>query len=153
MLESASSIAHPRAPGKPTTTTLTVRNAHGSRVTLRVAALSGTRLCAQAESSTPDTLHVIEVAAFGSEQIVSFRPWIAVTLELSPDHLVGTTVEAYAAAKQRVFENQAVMTSVVNADDEPTMTLTPGRRQHELFSRRVRLMRSTVIESGWWWNG
>ena len=79
----------------------------------------GAPLSAQVDDSTPDTLHVVETSSFQLEQIDTFHPWIAVMLNFSPDHLDRhPTVEAYAAAKARIFENQDARDwAVVNADD------------------------------------
>ena len=50
---------------------------------------------------------VAEVSSFQLETIDTFRPRIAVYLNLTPDHLDRyPTLEAYAAAKARIFENQ-----------------------------------------------
>ncbi|MFN7982305.1 MAG: UDP-N-acetylmuramoyl-L-alanine--D-glutamate ligase [Vicinamibacterales bacterium] len=138
--------------GKSTTTTLIGRMLAEAGFHVAVGGNIGHPVSAQVESSTPDTLHVIEVSSFQLEQIVSFRPWIAVMLNFSPDHLDRHhTVEAYAAAKQRVFENQGGDDfAVVNADDEPAMTLSAGTAAtRRLFSRRSAIDAGTVIESGW----
>jgi UDP-N-acetylmuramoylalanine--D-glutamate ligase len=50
---------------------------------------------------------VCELSSFQLEDIETFRPRIAVLLNLSPDHLDRHgTVEAYRTAKLRIFENQ-----------------------------------------------
>ena len=75
-------------------------------------------------------LHVVEVSSFQLETTDTFHPWIAVLLNLSPDHLDRhPTFEAYAAAKARVFANQTADDwAVVNADDAPSMALAAGGR-------------------------
>jgi UDP-N-acetylmuramoylalanine--D-glutamate ligase len=75
-----------------------------------------------------------------------------VMLNFSPDHLDRhRTVEAYAGAKARVFENQEASDfAVVNADDQPAMQLAASTRAaRRLFSRRSALADATVIENGW----
>jgi UDP-N-acetylmuramoylalanine--D-glutamate ligase len=61
---------------------------------------------------------VVEVSSFQLEGIETFRPDLAVFLNLSPDHLDRhPSFEAYAQAKARIFENQtAADWAVVNAD-------------------------------------
>jgi UDP-N-acetylmuramoylalanine--D-glutamate ligase len=55
-----------------------------------------------------DQLVVCELSSFQLEDIVEFRPWIAVLLNLEPDHLDRHgSLEAYRDAKLRIFENQA----------------------------------------------
>ena len=74
-------------------------------------------------------------------------------LNLSPDHLDRHRhVEAYVAAKARIFENQqADDWAVVNADDR-AVHATCAQDQgapRRLFSRRGAIERGTVIEDGW----
>ena len=87
---------------------------------------------------SPDTFHVVETSSFQLEQIDTFHPWIAVMLNVSPDHLDRhPDVEAYAAAKTRVFENQDSRDwAVVNADDPTVLALArKGRAAIRLFAR------------------
>ena len=54
-----------------------------------------------------DTWIVCELSSFQLEDIEQFRPRIGVLLNLTPDHLDRHgSVEAYRAAKLRIFENQ-----------------------------------------------
>jgi len=102
--------------------------------------------------STPDTFHVVETSSFQLEQIDTFHPWIAVMLNLSPDHLDRHPgVEAYAAAKARIFENQnANDFAVINADDPAVLGLARrGRATTRLFSHAGSIDRGTVVEDGW----
>ena len=50
---------------------------------------------------------VVELSSFQLEDVETFRPRVAVLLNLEPDHLDRHgTFEAYRAAKLRIFENQ-----------------------------------------------
>jgi UDP-N-acetylmuramoylalanine--D-glutamate ligase len=62
---------------------------------------------------------VAEVSSFQLETIQQFKPWIAILLNVTPDHLDRhRTQEHYQAAKRRIFENQTRQDwMVVNADD------------------------------------
>ena len=62
---------------------------------------------------------VAEVSSFQLETIKRFRPWIAVLLNVTPDHLDRhPTQEEYRATKQRIFENQTPEDwALINADD------------------------------------
>jgi UDP-N-acetylmuramoylalanine--D-glutamate ligase len=105
--------------GKSTTTTLVGRMlAAGGRKVL-VSGNIGVPLSAHVEQSTPDTLHVVETSSFQLETTSTFRPWVAVWLNLADDHLDRhPSVAAYAAAKARIFVNQTANDwAVVNADD------------------------------------
>ena len=55
----------------------------------------------------PGSWVVVEASSFQLENVDTFRPRVAVLLNLEPDHLDRhPSFEAYAAAKLRVFENQ-----------------------------------------------
>jgi UDP-N-acetylmuramoylalanine--D-glutamate ligase len=138
--------------GKSTTTALTGRmlEAAGFRVT--VGGNIGAPLSAQVADSTPDSFHVVETSSFQLEQIDTFHPWIAVMLNFSPDHLDRhPSVEAYAAAKARIFEKQGVTDwAVVNADDPGVLAMARrGRARLRLFSLRTPLEDGTVVDTGW----
>jgi UDP-N-acetylmuramoylalanine--D-glutamate ligase len=138
--------------GKSTTTALTGRllEAAGFRVT--VGGNIGAPLSAQVSESTPDTLHVVEASSFQLEQIDTFRPWISVMLNFSPDHLDRhPTVAAYGAAKARIFENQEPTDfAVINADDPAVLELAHrARAQKRYFARTRPILDGTVVENGW----
>ena len=115
--------------GKSTTTELTGRILEAAGFTVKVGGNIGLPLCAQVSASTPQTLHVVEASSFQLDQIETFHPWIAVMLNFSPDHLDRhPSVEAYAAAKSRIFENQNRDDwAVVNADDPLVLELARPR--------------------------
>ncbi len=100
-------IAVTGSKGKSTTTTLIGRMLEAGGLDVQVGGNIGVALSAQVATSTASTWHVVETSSFQLETIERFRPDIAVWLNFSPDHLDRHhTVEAYAAAKARVFENQ-----------------------------------------------
>ena len=70
----------------------------------------------------------VEVSSFQLETISSFRPRVAVWLNLTPDHLDRyASVEEYRTAKLRIFDNQrAEDFAVVNLRDE--LPDIPARR-------------------------
>jgi UDP-N-acetylmuramoylalanine--D-glutamate ligase len=131
--------------GKSTTTALTGRILETAGFKVTVGGNIGAPLSAQVSQSTPDTLHVVETSSFQLEQIDTFHPWIAVMLNFSPDHLDRhPSVDAYAAAKARIFENQdADDWAVINADDPAVLELARRAR-----ARKVPFARDTAIESG-----
>jgi UDP-N-acetylmuramoylalanine--D-glutamate ligase len=138
--------------GKSTTTELTGRMLEAAGRTVTIGGNIGTPFSAQVDRSTADTLHVVEVSSFQLEQIQEFRPWIAVLLNFSPDHLDRhPTVDAYAAAKARIFENQEPSDwAVVNADDQFAVeTARRGRAATKLFARLTRISDGTVLDEGW----
>ena len=120
--------------GKSTTTTLLGRMiaADGKRVL--VGGNIGVPLSTQVEDSTPETIHAVEVSSFQLETTTTFRPWIALWLNLAADHLDRhPNVEEYARAKARIYANQrAEDWAVVNLDDPIVMAHSEG-----IASRRV----------------
>ena len=119
--------------GKSTTTTLVGRMLEAAGKRVLVGGNIGVPLSAQVESSTDDTVHVVEASSFQLEATDRFHPKIAALLNFSPDHLDRhPSVAAYAAAKQRVFANQTAEDwTVVNANSAAALDLarlTPARQ-------------------------
>jgi len=87
---------------------------------------------------TSTTVTVVELSSFQLELIEEFRPNISVFLNLTADHLDRHgSMDAYAAAKARIFENQTERdVAVVNADDPATLPYTPKRTPVYWFSRK-----------------
>jgi UDP-N-acetylmuramoylalanine--D-glutamate ligase len=138
--------------GKSTTTALTGRMLEAGGFKVTVGGNIGAPLSAQVSASTPDTLHVVEASSFQLEQIDTFRPWIAVMLNFSPDHLDRhLNVDAYGAAKARIFENQETRDwAVINADDPSVLALArQTRAARRLFAKKSALDEGTVIDAGW----
>jgi UDP-N-acetylmuramoylalanine--D-glutamate ligase len=93
--------------GKSTTTAALGAMLRAQGGDVRVGGNIGEALISLVEGSTPETVFVVEVSSFQLEGIETFRPDLAVFLNLSPDHLDRhPSFEAYAQAKARIFENQ-----------------------------------------------
>ena len=125
--------------GKSTTTALTGRMLQSAGFHVTVGGNIGQPLSAQVDESTPETLHVVETSSFQLEQIDTFRPWIAVMLNFSPDHLDRhASVEAYGRAKARIFENQRDTDwAVINADDAADARAGARRARHAEVLRQA----------------
>lgn len=120
--------------GKSTTTAAAgamLREAGGD---VRVGGNIGQALTGIVEGSTADTVFVLEVSSFQLEGTDTFRPHVAVFLNLSADHLDRhASYEEYAAAKARIFANQtATDWAVVNADDPTVLRLAGQGRARRL---------------------
>jgi UDP-N-acetylmuramoylalanine--D-glutamate ligase len=138
--------------GKSTTTALTGRMLEAAGFKVTVGGNIGAPLSAQVSESTPDTFHVVETSSFQLEQIDTFHPWISVMLNFSADHLDRhPTVEAYATAKARIFENQEASDfAVINADDPAVLEMARrGRAAKHYFARSGSIPEGTVVEDGW----
>src|SRR3989442_891555 len=93
--------------GKSTTTTLTARMLEEAGFEATAGGNLGQALSSQVATSHAESLHVIEVSSFQLEATDSFHPWIAVLLNLTPDHLDRhASFDEYGAAKARIFANQ-----------------------------------------------
>ena len=114
--------------GKSTTTTLIGRMLTAAGRSALIGGNIGTPLSAQVDQSTADTVHVVETSSFQLETTTTFHPWIAVWLNFAADHLDRhPSVDAYAAAKARIFANQRASDwAVLNADDPEVLQRARG---------------------------
>lgn len=133
--------------GKTTTTSLIGHILAGSGKQITVAGNIGTPLIAHVDQSNDKTITVAEVSSFQLELIHSFRPEIAVLLNLTPDHLDRhASFEDYARAKVRIFENQTERdAAVINADDPGITQRAPSRPQSFWFSRAKRVANGAYL--------
>jgi UDP-N-acetylmuramoylalanine--D-glutamate ligase len=120
--------------GKSTTTTLIGRMLRAGGRHVLVGGNIGVPLSTQVDDSAPETIHVVEASSFQLETTTTFRPWIALWLNFADDHLDRhPSVDAYAAAKARIFANQTADDwAVVNADDRVVM-----ERSAHVAARRI----------------
>ena len=134
--------------GKSTTTVLLGRMLEAGGCLVLVGGNVGTALSTQVEQSEPEVIHVVEVSSFQLELTTTFRPWIAVFLNLYADHLDRhADLEAYAAAKARLFVNQRWSdTLVVNADDPEVLRLARDSRARRVsYALREPLTEGVVV--------
>jgi UDP-N-acetylmuramoylalanine--D-glutamate ligase len=125
--------------GKTTTTTLTGEIMTAAGFTALVGGNIGTPAISLADRAQPETVIVLEVSSFQLETIQTFRPKVAVVLNVTPDHLDRhRTLEVYVDAKARIFENQQASDfAVLNADDPICVTLAARTRAQVFwFSRQ-----------------
>ena len=136
--------------GKTTTTVLVEHILRGAGFSTVLAGNIGTPLVAHVEESSDRTLTVAELSSFQLELIESFRPKIAVFLNLTPDHLDRhKTLAAYGAAKARIFENQTGEDfAVLNADDPQSAAYAPSGPEVHWFSRKAAVERGAFVRDG-----
>jgi len=137
--------------GKTTTTTLAGEIIAAGGFPAVVGGNIGTPAVTLVEGATPETVAVLEVSSFQLETIQSFRPWIAVVLNITPDHLDRhRTFEAYTDAKARIFENQRGDDfAVLNADDPTAATLANRTRAQVFwFSRKREVQQGAYVNDG-----
>jgi len=137
--------------GKTTTTTLTGEILAAAGMSALVGGNIGTPAISLAEQAKPETVIVLEVSSFQLETIQTFRPKIAVVLNVTPDHLDRhRTLEVYADAKARIFENQRGEDfAVLNADDPVCVTMAARTRvQVFWFSRQKEVEQGAWVRDG-----
>jgi UDP-N-acetylmuramoylalanine--D-glutamate ligase len=133
--------------GKTTTTSLIAHILESNGLHTLLAGNIGTPLIGVVDRTTDDTRVVAELSSFQLEWIASFRPRIALLLNLTPDHLDRHgSLEAYTRAKARIFENQQPAdAAILNADDPAAAALAPSPPQVYWFSRRQPVEQGTYV--------
>lgn len=137
--------------GKTTTTALTGAILAAAGLDTLVGGNIGTPAISLVERSHPGSFVVLEVSSFQLETIQTFRPQIAVILNITPDHLDRhRTFQAYAAAKARIFENQqAEDSTVLNADDPACASLAAKTGGSVVwFSRKQDVQKGAFVVDG-----
>jgi len=125
--------------GKSTTTALTGAMLRAAGLPVEVCGNIGVPLAGLVDGP-PGRIFVVELSSFQIEGIVSMKPRAAALLNLSEDHLDRYgSMEAYAAAKKRLFLTQdAEGIAVLNADD-PAVADVETLARKRWFSRRGRV--------------
>ncbi len=124
--------------GKSTVVTLIQAMLEASGVNASLGGNIGTPfldLILEAESQNASTdVYVLEVSSYQLESIETFHPYIAVLLNISPDHLSRHhSIAAYVAAKGRIFTNQDTEDwAVFNADDAHVQSVVASARSRKL---------------------
>jgi UDP-N-acetylmuramoylalanine--D-glutamate ligase len=137
--------------GKTTTTTLAGEILAAGGLSTLVGGNIGTPAISLAERAKPETVIVLEVSSFQLETIQTFRPKVAVVLNVTPDHLDRhRTFEAYADAKARMFENQQASDFAVLNGDDPTCVAMAARTRGQMFwfSRQKEVKQGAWVREG-----
>jgi UDP-N-acetylmuramoylalanine--D-glutamate ligase len=138
--------------GKTTTTTLTGEIMAAGGLPVLVGGNIGTPAISLAERAKSETVIVLEVSSFQLETIQTFRPKVAVVLNVTPDHLDRhRTFEIYVDAKARIFENQQDSDfAVLNADDPTCVAMAQRTRARVFwFSRQREVERGAWVRDGY----
>jgi UDP-N-acetylmuramoylalanine--D-glutamate ligase len=111
--------------GKTTTVELLGHLYRTAGEAVAVAGNVGTPLSSLVRGVEPDATVVCEASSFQLEDSVAFAPECAVLLNLAPDHLDRhADLEAYLAAKLRIFANQGNDDVAIYNADEPALAGT-----------------------------
>jgi UDP-N-acetylmuramoylalanine--D-glutamate ligase len=108
--------------GKTTTVELLGHLYRTAGEPVAVAGNVGTPLSSLVEAIDPGATVICEASSFQLEDSVAFAPECAVFLNLAPDHLDRhADLNAYLAAKLRIFANQGNEDLAVYNDDDPAI--------------------------------
>jgi UDP-N-acetylmuramoylalanine--D-glutamate ligase len=138
--------------GKTTTTELLGAVARAGGIASSVAGNIGRAFSAAVIEDPAPEWYVIEVSSFQLARIATFRPRVAVVLNLTPDHLdVYPSMDAYAADKARIAENMGAGDHLcLNAEDSRLEAFGAGRPlERHFFHRRRPVERGAHVLDGW----
>ena len=120
--------------GKTTTTTLTGEIFKACGFETFVGGNIGRPLIELASSGGPVDRVVVELSSFQLEGVESFRPHVAVLLNLTEDHLDRYhSFQEYIDAKLRIFENQTDQDFAVLNLDDPLVWACAARLKSRVF--------------------
>ena len=120
--------------GKTTTTTLTGEIFRACGCTTFVGGNIGRPLIELASSGEAVERVVVELSSFQLEGVESFRPTVAVLLNLTEDHLDRyESFQQYIDAKLRIFENQTAEDFAVLNIDDPLVAACADRLTARVF--------------------
>ncbi|MGB7922176.1 MAG: UDP-N-acetylmuramoyl-L-alanine--D-glutamate ligase [Pyrinomonadaceae bacterium] len=137
--------------GKTTTTTLIGELLKDAGLHAEVGGNIGRPLISMVEASRDDGWTVAELSSFQLETIAHFHPSVALVLNVTPNHMDRyELLTDYAAAKHRIFRNQAEGdVAILNADDEIVSSWARGLRAHvTFFSARRELDEGLFMRGG-----
>ena len=144
--------------GKTTTTMLTATLFQEGGWNRSIAAGNiGLPLCEIAEEVTAGDIVLAELSSFQLEHLEKFRPWVAVILNLTEDHLdYHGTMDNYLLAKSKILENQSFSDMVVlNYDDTRVKTLKNKACGRVLFFSKEKMVPGFCVSGetvGLYWN-
>ena len=137
--------------GKTTTTALVGDILKEDRRECEVGGNIGIPFSSLVEKVSSDGIIVLELSSFQLERIEEFKPYVAVVLNLTPDHLDRyPDLRSYMEAKLRIFENQTEGDfAVLNADDKNSMELALYSASKKIFfSTQKELELGAFVKNG-----
>ena len=129
--------------GKTTTTRLTAHILEAGGMRAECVGNIGTSIIGEVDTRPEDLWFVAELSSFQLAGATALRPCAASILNLTPDHVEWHgTLEAYAAAKERLFANMAEDDlAVVSVDDAYCLAMA-----ERLEARGARVCRLSVAQ-------
>jgi UDP-N-acetylmuramoylalanine--D-glutamate ligase len=134
--------------GKTTTTSMIGHILREGSIACQVGGNIGLPPTAMIETSREDQWNVLELSSFQLETIQKFRAHIGICLNITPDHLDRHgSLDAYAAAKRRLFETQTEKDyAVLNADDPICLEFAAQANGHVVWFSQLH----SVPQPGLW---
>jgi len=133
--------------GKTTTTAWIAHVLQTAGFDARPGGNIGRPVLSMIEESRDESWSVLELSSFQLEASRSFRPDIAVVLNVTPDHLDRHhDMESYAAAKARIFERQSGDDVLAVNDDDAICRGFAARAPGRVW----RFSRLRAVEPGVW---
>lgn len=128
--------------GKTTTTALTGAIMRTFYKNVLVVGNIGTPYTALVHTTDEETVTVAEISSFQLETVASFRPDVAMILNITPDHLNRHhTMENYIAAKEAVAANQTEQdVCVLNYEDERLRAFGEGLKSRVIYFSSARTL-------------
>jgi UDP-N-acetylmuramoylalanine--D-glutamate ligase len=124
--------------GKTTTTSLLHAIFKAAAFPALLGGNIGEALADRVEDAPEDAAVVAEVSSFQLEDVVSFKPFVAIWTNLTPDHLDRyADLQSYGAAKARIFQAMDGRQHLVSNGMDPALQLIcrNARAVQWLFSR------------------
>ncbi len=134
--------------GKTTTTALLGEILKASGRPTLVGGNIGRPVTEMVAESSPETWSVLEVSSFQLETVETFKPRVAMVLNITPDHLDRHgSFENYAAAKARITEFQTAKDFLVlNGEDaEAQKVAAKSAAQISWFSAKRRIKQGAFV--------
>lgn len=125
--------------GKTTTTSIMGEICKAAELETYIVGNIGYPAIEQVEKAGLGSVFVTELSSFQLESVLGFKPYVSSVLNLTEDHMNRHhTMENYAKAKARIFENQDENdTCVLNYDDEYTRNMAAASKAKTIFFSRL----------------
>ncbi len=145
-------VAITGANGKTTTTTLVGEILTAAGFDAHVCGNIGRPLSEVISRMTDESVAVVEVSSFQLETISLFKPYVAMILNLTPDHIDRHgSFDEYKKAKYRITENQTESDLfLLNRNDVESVNDDPSTQARKAYFSAATDADSVAFENGGW---
>ncbi|MFZ5752976.1 MAG: UDP-N-acetylmuramoyl-L-alanine--D-glutamate ligase, partial [Bacillota bacterium] len=138
--------------GKTTTTALIGQIMEDAGFKTFVGGNIGVPFISEAEQLQPQDVAILEASSFQLETTESFKPFISLILNITPDHIDWHgSLEGYIKAKAKIFARQDEKDwLILNGDDRETRALAGLAKAKVLFFSRKHILEEGIcVENGY----